>query len=336
MASAERDFEGGPAKANLRRNWDLPIIRLLRSKKARLLRYFGLPGPAIEDILEWRNELEHVTAVELLRRGRSEDDDRERHRRLKRNLLGQPIQFEIMSGFVEDILIAGHDIVGNMPPHRSQDPGTGVVRWRYDVLNLDFLGGAGYVTKAGGQPKRLTALRDVFRRQHGTEFVLFLTINVRDTLAGAVAEYLTQSRNRVQPSLHPIVDWYAGCGEGKSKYQLKAAIPAFVQHAAEGELFQVHCYPPVAYVGNSAATMVHFAFWCVPTSDRFVSVSPQGFDDLIRLPLLECSGTSIDIDGTQHDGFDWQYCYECLREVPPPLVKQLRASARTHLGGQAA
>src|SRR5258706_15968796 len=102
MAAVAGDFEGGPEKACIRQLWDLPVIRALRAKKGRALRYFGMPGPAIEDIRDWSQEIGYVTAIDLLRSGQYEEDDRERHRRLKHSLMEHGVEYQVLRGFVED------------------------------------------------------------------------------------------------------------------------------------------------------------------------------------------------------------------------------------------
>jgi len=327
------DFEGGPQKALLREKWDLPIIQGLSTQLKRPLRYFGMPGPSIEDVRAWSGALNHVTAIELLRlKTQDEDDDRERHRRLNASLLQNGIDYQILRGYVEDVLIKGHDIDNKTPPFRKSTED--VVRFCYDLVNLDFFGGAGYGRKTvRGRPKRLTALKELFRRQQGTEFILLLTLNVRDTIDEGLTEYLQQLRKRVDDRFRKIVDWYAKCGNGQKKYRLKVAILAFLQRVAEDECFKVYCYPPIGYSGSSNATMVHFALHCTPTGDQLHSWSIQTPEDLLRLPLLSCTNGTIDIAPTQHEDFDWQHCYQELANVPKPFMDSLQAQALAQKGG---
>jgi len=292
-----------------------------------------MPGPLIEDVRAWAGVLGHVTAVELLRfKTQQEAEDRERHRRLNTSLLQQGIDYQILRGYVEDVLISGHDIDNRMPQYRSQ--GDDLVRFCYDLVNLDFFGGAGYSRKSSkGRPKRLTALKELFRRQQGTEFILLLTLNVRDTIDEGLTEYLNQLRARVNDQFKAIVDWYATCGNGMKKYRLKVAIPAFLQRVAEDECFKVQCYPPIGYTGTSSATMVHFALHCRPTPDQLHSWSAQSPEDLLRLPLLACTDGTIDMAEPQHENFDWRHCYNELANVPQSLVASLQAQALAHENG---
>ena len=311
------DFEGGPQKAYIRQHWDLPVLRELRNKKGRPLRYFGMPGPAIEDVRDWSKELGFVTAIDLLRSGSHEEGDRERLRRLKHSLMEQGIAYQVLRGFVEDVILRGYDIDGQQPVHRNERDPTGILRFCYDIVNLDFLGGAGYRSKAvTGQPKRLTAIKELFRRQRGTEFVFLLTLNVRNTIDTAACEHLKQWRTRVDPTLQSAIDWYVWVNAGKTKYRLKAAILAFVQRMAEDEGFVVRCYPPVAYVGTANATMVHFVFRCEPTLDPFHSISSQSDDDLVRLPLLCFESGVIQPELEQHTAFDWKHCHRAVADAP--------------------
>jgi len=292
-----------------------------------------MPGPAIEDIRDWSDEIEYVTAIELLRPGQEEDHDRERLRRLKHSLSERGIQYQVLRGYVEDVILKAHDIDGQQPRYRNHGDPTGILRFCYDVVNLDFYGGAGYKSKTVlGQPKRLAAIKELFRRQRGTEFVFLLTLNVRTTIDKAVSAHLNQWRARIGDTLQPAIDWYVSRSAGKVKYRLKAAMLAFVQRMAEDEGFRVYCYPPVAYIGNANATMVHFLFACEPTSDAFHSVSVQSPDDLVRLPLLTCSENAITPEIEQHTGFDWMHCHHALANAPHCVGKSLQAFIEQRFG----
>ena len=333
--SSSTDFEGGPEKAFLRRNWDLPLIEEHQTSIGRRLRYFGMPGPGIEDLIDWEAEVEHVAAVELLREhSEFEADDKDRLRRLDNSLLQHGVDYQLLRGWVEQVLIYGHDAHKQVPHYRDNtDPS--IVRFRYDLVNLDFCGGAGYGMTPSGRPTRIRALQELFRRQQGISFLLLLTINVRDTIDRALTAYLRDLRADVAGPLKGTLDWYADCGKGMKKYRLKTAIPAFIQRAAESECFDVQCLPPIAYAGTNAV-MVHFAFRCKPTQAQLHSVSSQRLADIIGLPLLTGTKDSISIAGMQHDGFDWQACHDRLVHVPPAFVQSLQAQAKARMGGKAA
>lgn len=57
-------YANTPNKALIRRCWDLPILEDWHSKVGRPLTYFGLPGPEIHDLLDWRHVLGIRTGVE--------------------------------------------------------------------------------------------------------------------------------------------------------------------------------------------------------------------------------------------------------------------------------
>ncbi len=323
------DFVGAPSKLLLRQEWDRPIIEAMQASKGRPLRYFGLPGPGTEDVADWRSALDHVTAVELLRTGAKRTEDLDRHRRLNVSLCRHDIDYQLLRGLVEDVIWTGHDLEQAQPRCcDSSDPA--FLKFTYDLVNLDFFGGAGY--ELSGQSKRMRALKKLIERQHGTEFLLLLTLNVRDKIGDAIKDYLEQMKQRVKDhaAAKQAVEWYAACGDGLKKHRVKAAIPAFVQQIAEAERFRVHCFPPVAYVGGANATMVHFVFRLVPTDDVLTAFSEQQLSDLIRRPLLVATDTAIHLPAEQHNGFDWQHCHDTFDDVPGSLRDRLKAQALAH------
>src|SRR5262245_13947645 len=81
-----KDFEGSKNKSVVRQMWDRPILQTIASQVGRPLAYFGLPGPAVQDLIEWADLLGVKTGVERLRRGAKRQVDLERHRRLYRNV----------------------------------------------------------------------------------------------------------------------------------------------------------------------------------------------------------------------------------------------------------
>src|SRR5438093_12855888 len=93
MARVGVDFAGSGDKATIRKAWDLPILQGFTQKAGRKLSYFGLPGPAIEDLLDWRDILSITTGVERLRtRSIHYTEDLNRHRRLLKDIMVNGIE----------------------------------------------------------------------------------------------------------------------------------------------------------------------------------------------------------------------------------------------------
>lgn len=335
MPASKSNFLGSADKATIRITWDLPLIGELRGRIGRKLAYFGMPGPAIEDVEAWTDELDYVTAVEYLRTGQAGADDLDRHRQLSSRLSAQALNggvpFQVLRGDIDEIILRGFDRDGTDPQRRSQRSDDFVL-FKYDLINLDYCGGIGYPSQASTAPsRRVRALQKLFERQEGEPFALFLTVNVRHLLNSELTSFLTQYRRDLDSSLHPIVDWYAARGDDEAKYKLKAAVPLYILQVAEQARFKVHCLPPISYIGTKSATMVHFAFLLAPTSDEFKAFSPQAPGDLLRQPLLRCAGGQIFIPEAQHVGFDWQHCRDHIDTIAPGLQDALRAQCTTYL-----
>jgi hypothetical protein len=324
----DSDFEGTPAKSLLRRNWDLPILERAFSEKGRPLTYFGLPGPRILDLLDWRPVLGTATGAERLREsGDHRRADLERHRRLLNNILVHGFDgFQLLRGNVEDVICDAADADGTIPklndgapPHR--------MRFKYDIVNLDFYGGVAYPSPSG-EHVRVRAIRKLLERQQGTDFLLFLTINVRDKVNRELTQYLTNTGTRVDSQTQQALEWYARRGTGEKDYKLKAAVSLFVHREAEGKMFSCHCYPVVSYDGNDAR-MVHFAFSLKSISGNFQAFSEQKLSDIVALPLVKLQTDRFIMPHKQHHGFDSVRCsgaFDFLPdEVRRPLLQALES-----------
>src|SRR2546423_5371213 len=105
-------FEGSSNKALVRRQWDLPIIEQWMKKLGHPLSYFGLPGPSISDLLDWRECLEYCTGVERLRKATEQrKEDLNTHRLILKNVMLNGIEnFQLLRGQIEDVILDGTDL----------------------------------------------------------------------------------------------------------------------------------------------------------------------------------------------------------------------------------
>jgi hypothetical protein len=135
---------------------------------------------------------------------------------------------------------------------------------------------------------RVKAIEDLFVRQRGHNFTLFLTINVRDTLGEEPLQYLADIGSRSSNSVFAdTLAWCANLEPGKKYHQLKLWIPLWIRELAEMAQFDCRCYPTVTYEGHERARMVHFAFDFTFLDGRDLRVkSSQSFEAVITLPLL--------------------------------------------------
>jgi hypothetical protein len=235
--------------------------------------------------------------------------------------------FQLLRGDVEDVILNGLDVDGEAPKLHT-GASAAEMRFRYDLVNLDFLGGVGYPARQGGATagaKRVQALKKLFERQQGHAFVLLLTVNVRDGMGEELRAYLTNTIARVEADLRPTLKWYAERGPAGKKYILKALVPLFVQRMAEDHMFQVHTYPPLAYGGSGQATMVHFAFELIPQQGDLQAFSSQLVHDLIELPLMSTDNGGLGLCAVQHPGFNFEACRGSLEFLPKRALEPLLA-----------
>jgi hypothetical protein len=212
--------------------------------------------------------------------------------------LGLGSQFQLLRGAVEDIILTGCDMDGNRPSLTSNTlPGTQGLA--YDLYNLDFEGGIHYKTgksskgSSGGQ--RLQALAELFNRQRGNNFLLFLTLNVRDTLGDEPLRFLLETAERCShPTVTEAVKWTTQLDDGNKHLQLGTWLPIYIKEHAEVRQFACEAMPAVFYEGCDHARMVHFVFLCEYIQDRHLRVSSsQGYEDLVRLPILWATGQEL-------------------------------------------
>ncbi len=174
----------------------------------------------------------------------------------------------------------------------------------YDLVNLDFFGGMGYKDKHG-ESKRVRALKKLLERQRGTNFLLMLTLNVRDGIDDELVEYLEGARREESHTqLSQILDWYAKCGKGMKEYRLKAIVPLFVKREGEGWGFDCWSYPSVAYEGSGSARMVHFIFELTYVTTVLHAHSRQGVAEVINFPLVGVDEGKLCVLAKQHPTFN--------------------------------
>jgi len=304
VARSKHDFATSEAKDCIRQSWDRPILQARVLQTGGPLAYFGLPGPAVHDLIEWRDLLGKRTGVERLRKGSLQIEDLERHRRLLRNVLTNGLSdgFQLLRGEIEDVILDGSDADGTIPSESDNAPAIRM-RFRYGLVNLDFVGGVGHPDKTG-QSKRTRAIKELFRRQEGTSFVLLLTVSVRDTNEPELANYLSEAQSRVHDDLRPALVWSAEHEKGRQSYLLKAAVPLFIHHTAEEHMFRCRMYPPIAYQGTGRTRLVHFVFELDHTVGNFQAISSQNVNDLVRLPMLVPEPPTFVISAVQPPGID--------------------------------
>jgi hypothetical protein len=290
-------FKDTANKGIIRTRWSFPILQKYAQLIGRPLNYFGMPGPRVLDLIAWQSVLGIKSAVQIVRGGRQQnEEDSEAVSNILMNATnaGVSTQFQLLRGAVEDVILNGIDMDGAKPSLSQMQKGDRD-RFTYDIFNLDFEGGIHYKavsTKRGNSGSlRLKALEKLFERQQGHDFLLFLTLNVRDTLGDEPIKYLLETADRcAHESVKAVVQWTVNLSEGNKHVQLATWLPIYIKEQAENHQFACESLPPIVYEGCDHAKMVHFTFLCAYVPDRNLRVaSPQGYPDLVALPILQAA-----------------------------------------------
>jgi len=316
-------FANSSNKDAVRAQWDLAILTGWSKGVSRPLTYFGLPGPSMLDVLCWRPVLDgRWTAVEERPRSGEKRDLADRAAaQLEANAFDNNLSagLQVLRGDIGEVILRAEDDY-QARPILCDDAPAHEARFAYDVVNLDFDGGLGFKSKNGA--RRVEALKMIFQRQRGTSFILLLTINVRDTLAPEVDDYLARLKAEADAD---VVDWYLARGKGEYEFKLKGIVPVFLLTAAELNGFDVICRPPLVYTGYAGARMVHFALELSWQGQVFPAVSRQRARDLLKLPLIEASDGALQLVTTDPPMWSPEEAREHLSFLDEGVVKGLPA-----------
>lgn len=310
------------SKSVLRNSWDKPIIKSFHEETGRRLDYFGLPGPDIRDLIEWRDYLGWKTGVEFVEKGRSaevEEQLRAVHTMQKNVMLhGLSSEWDLRKGSLEDIILEGVDIDGNPPARFTITPGK-VARLSYDIHNWDFQGGLGYLN-GDNESRRLNAIRRCIELQKSHPFLFLLTVNVRHKLENEPSKYLTgQAREIASKRYQEILQWYAsqGASTNTDRYRTKALVPLIVRQAAQFHSFDCFCYPVVYYTGPKEH-LLHFVFLLRPAGTMLPAFSNQPITDVIDLAMVAISGGQFQVVREKHPYWSYEDASSMLQELQMP------------------
>ncbi len=298
--------------------WDLPIVQQWSERLGRPLSYFGLPGPSIGDILDWRSYLGYCTGVERLRNEKKQrKEDLNVHRLIHKNVLLSDLdEFQLLLGYIEDIILSGVDQVRIRPRMSATSDHPLLASFSYDLVNLDFLGGMGHKGDKTKKAKRIQAFKKLLERQSGSDFLLMLTLNVRDNIDDELIRYLEGAQHEaVNEQLRETLHWYATRQKGMKEYRLKATVPLFIRKEGEVCGFDCFCYPPIAYTGSGSARMVHFVFELTDTNTILHAHSRQRMPEVVNLPIIGVKEGALQVPAKQHPNFNF-CCDSVLRFLP--------------------
>ena len=283
------------------------------------------------DLLAWKDVLDsRRTAIEerpeaAAKRDLADDAAAQLLANAIRAGLGDGLQ--ILRGDIGAVVIKGFDDFA-VRPIMSDSSAAETARFRYDLNIFYFDGGLCFINSKTCEAPRLDALRKLVERQRGLSFLLFLTINVRNTVGPAIADYLYRLQ-RQDPTR--AISWYLNRGKGEVEHRLKAIVPILLGAIAQSNGFALRCLPPVAYTGHSQARMVHFICEFQTEDLVFAGVNHQSSDQVLMLPMLESRGGAIGLAELQHPQCDPQTCRPLLGHLTPGYVNSMLGAAQPDL-----
>jgi hypothetical protein len=249
------------------------------------LRYFGLPGESMRDILLWKEFFACFFAAE---RGEPGKEFRLQHDlRLSALKYGVSDKLHLLRGELDKILLQGHDDYNNP------------VAYPFDVVTLDYCGGVIYKDSAG-QSIRADSIRELVRNQaiHNQDFLFFLTCNLDNDDQGEIRKVFLDIQNELNKlNLDVSQTIKAYLTFPKKEAQLKVYIPYLIR-TLSAATYRCETLKPVCYQGNRETHMMSFSFW-MERSLAFAAGRPnrQSLIQLLNLPAFEC----IDGDLKQTD-----------------------------------
>ena len=234
-------FESNRNKNLIRTAFDKPLVKRQFDHAGRALVYFGLPSGRLYDVIDWKNYLGRIIAVER--------DVNEKRTMVRtaffEGLLGK---LQILESDLDELLVSGHDVYKETPR-----PDT------FDLINLDYYGGL-LLMNAPKNPKRVAAIRSMMMKQAKSrrDFRVFLTVNVRNRDRGELDRTISnieEQMGRYGVNCRSTCSWYLTHGVA---HKLKLYVPTLLDNIAVPFGLSLTSYDIIMYDGGNSH-MVHFA-----------------------------------------------------------------------------
>lgn len=264
-------FQTNPNKEFLRSTFDTPLIAAWSNRVGKKLRYFGLPGPEMLDIIAWQEHLENFTTIER-------EENAQHLLLLRANVKDVEHRLHSLYGEFDQIIITGRDRYQHSP------------RWPFDLINLDFYGGLLYQDL--NRPK---ALKKVIQNQgnHEHGFLLVLSYHLRDgdvtkekaSFLDDFEALLTRDVGK-RSDIANTLSWYRSATTPDAARQ-SLYVNTLLRDEGEVAHFKVRCRPPIVYSGTGGAKMIHVVTEFEHRKSAHRATSAQSLIDLVNLGYLE-------------------------------------------------
>jgi len=258
-------------KIQVRRSVDLPLVAQERRHFGRGLTYFGLPSEGLYDILDWKDYLSKIVAVE---KGEPQEPARKQALLIANAIrLGLSDRLVLLRGEINRIILDGKDDYGT----RLEFP--------FELCNFDYGGSLLYPDRV-----RVDALETFVLRQRPFDFLIFITTNVREFDKPELGETLDRVKTEIsqlsRPETYPNLDTFCEWVNSEPVQEQVLHVQYLLKNLGEFNRYHVCAYPPVLYEGSNQTRLLHYAFtfrFQKGASTRVVS--PQSLIEVLNLPL---------------------------------------------------
>lgn len=173
-----------PSKVKIRREWNLPILKVIYEKTRKKLIYLGLPSPDADDVQDWIDYIDKVIAFQCRHYPKPSDPNQGKEAleqlESKLNLFetqGKISTYTIYDGYIEEVLLRGRDI-SNIQYEQNEI----ITLYNLDYCNslsapVEYLDNEGHV-RSGYKFESIQKLIDFQKKISvvSKKFILFLTI----------------------------------------------------------------------------------------------------------------------------------------------------------------
>lgn len=272
-------FKDTPEKAAVREH-DLPLIVAFSREKGRRLRYLGLPGPEMLDVLLWGEYLSDIVAVEDERVSGTISETELVLTAFRNNLVGQ---LTLLSGDIDSLLTLGVDKNGMQ------------AEYPFDIVNLDYQGGVIH-RRQTGTARRVDAIKDLIRRQADSrsDFLLLMTFSCRNDDQNEIAEVLDDILRMESDRVENLDEYMAHLRDARMDWRLKVYVPHMIRLACMTFGYDPAFFSVITYLGGSGhVRLVHFAVRMKWIRRAAGAPPTQSMLEVLTLPMMEVQEGNI-------------------------------------------
>lgn len=250
------------------------IQRFFEDRKGKL-RYLGLPSTSMEDVLQWKEFFDHITAVE---RGRTGEEYCFQH-----DLMLTAMQNNIsnkvclLRGDMDDILLQGKDNFNI------------TLQYPFDVVSLDYSGGIIYKDESGRAKRTASIQRMIWEQsERNQDFLFYISCNLDNEDQGEIRsliEDIERSLSKIGVNVRKTISSYLN--HKLDEVRLKIFVPFMIGNLAS-QWYQCENFKPIYYRGNRETRMMNFSTWLQRTKE-YAAGRPnrQTIIKILNLPAFQ-------------------------------------------------